>query len=158
MEQRKLVLVLDLDNTLLHAELFAVGSTLQPKADNPDQRPRMVQCEAHCPLMKAMRRRQLVETGGFHILDETKSLYHIWEPRLFSHRVKLRPFCAVFLQAAILTALAPCSDSQLTSSRLPAFVRLAEPQGLRPRVHARHVLASPPRAPKAVQSRRSFAS
>ena len=48
-----------------------------------------------------MRRRKLVETGGFHILDETKSLYHIWEPRFCSHRVKLPPFCAVFLQAAM---------------------------------------------------------
>ena len=51
--------------------------------------------------MKAMRKRKLVAEGGFHLLDKGKSLYHIWEPKLFSHRCKLRPFCAEFLRAAM---------------------------------------------------------
>ena len=101
MEQKKLVLVLDLDNTLLHSELFEVGRTFIPKSNKPDLRPQTVVCDKQCPLMRAWRKRKLVETGGFHLLDEGKSLYHIWEPRLFSHRVKLRPFCGVFLKAAM---------------------------------------------------------
>ena len=36
-----------------------------------------------------------------HVLDPLKSLYHIWETGLFSHRTKLRPFCAEFLKAAM---------------------------------------------------------
>ena len=36
-----------------------------------------------------------------HVIDPTKSLYHIWEEGLFSHRCKLRPFCALFLKAAM---------------------------------------------------------
>jgi hypothetical protein len=36
-----------------------------------------------------------------HVLDPLKSLYHIWESGLFSHRTKLRPFCAEFLKAAM---------------------------------------------------------
>ena len=36
-----------------------------------------------------------------HVLDQTKSMYHIWESGLFSHRVKLRPFCAEFLKLAM---------------------------------------------------------
>ena len=39
--------------------------------------------------------------GGIHVLDPLKSLYHIWETGLFSHRTKLRPFCAEFLKAAM---------------------------------------------------------
>ena len=31
MEQRKLVLVLDLDNTLLHSEVFEVGRLIPPR-------------------------------------------------------------------------------------------------------------------------------
>ena len=105
MEQKKLVLVLDLDNTLLHTENFEVGRTYPPKVDsNGVPRSRVgktVLCEVKCPLMRAFRKRKLVESGGFHVLDAAKSLYHMWEPRLFSVRVKLRPFCAVFLKAAM---------------------------------------------------------
>lgn len=101
MEQKKLVLVLDLDNTLLHSEVFEVGRTYHQRGDRPDSRPKMVVCEQTCPLMSAIRKRKMIEQGGIHILDESKSLYHIWEPRLFSHRVKLRPFCGIFLKAAM---------------------------------------------------------
>ena len=34
MENRKLVLVLDLDNTLLHTELFDVGCLVVPRSEN----------------------------------------------------------------------------------------------------------------------------
>ena len=101
MEQKKLVLVLDLDNTLLHSELFEVGRTFVPKGDRAGQRPKTIVCDKQCPIMRAMRKRKMVESGGFHLLDESKSLYHIWEPRLFSHRCKLRPFCGPFLKAAM---------------------------------------------------------
>ena len=104
MQQKKLVLVLDLDNTLLHSENFEVGRTFPPKVDSngaPMTRGKTVLCDVKCPLMRAVRKRKMVESGGFHILDEAKSLYHMWEPRLFSVRVKLRPFCAVFLKAAM---------------------------------------------------------
>ena len=109
MQQKKLVLVLDLDNTLLHSENFEVGRTFPPKVDcNGGGAPQIatkgktVLCDVKCPLMRALRKRsKMMESGGFHLLDEAKSLYHMWEPRLFSVRVKLRPFCAVFLKAAM---------------------------------------------------------
>lgn len=34
-------------------------------------------------------------------MDKAKSIYHIWEPGQFSHRCKLRPFCAEFLMKAM---------------------------------------------------------
>ena len=34
-------------------------------------------------------------------MSKAKSIYHIWEDGLFSHQVKLRPFCAEFLIAAM---------------------------------------------------------
>mmetsp|Transcript_823 Transcript_823/g.1242 ORF Transcript_823/g.1242 Transcript_823/m.1242 type:complete len:101 (+) Transcript_823:551-853(+) len=40
--------------------------------------------------------------GGIHVLEPAKSMYHIWEPDMFSHRCKLRPFCAEFLHYAML--------------------------------------------------------
>ena len=57
MEQKKLVLVLDLDNTLLHSELFEVGRTFMPRGDRPGQRPKTIVCDKLCPIMRAMRRR-----------------------------------------------------------------------------------------------------
>ncbi len=59
MENRKLVLVLDLDNTLLHTELFDVGCWVTPKSSNgQEQKPKMIMCLPGCPIMKAMSRRK----------------------------------------------------------------------------------------------------
>ena len=40
-------------------------------------------------------------TGGAHVIDRNKSIYHIWEPGQFTHKTKLRPFCAEFLMKAM---------------------------------------------------------
>ena len=97
-QQRKLVLVLDLDNTLLHSELFEVGRHIivpgQPHG-------KTITCHSNCPLMQAHYRRKMIRDGGIHQIDKSKSSYHIWEPRKFTHRVKLRPFCAEFLATAM---------------------------------------------------------
>ena len=45
MEQKKLVLVLDLDNTLLHSEMFDIGRIVQPRGDRPDQRSKTIVCD-----------------------------------------------------------------------------------------------------------------
>jgi hypothetical protein len=51
--------------------------------------------------MLSLKSRRHKANAGIHIVDETKSIYHIYEPRQWSHRVKLRPFCAEFLIAAM---------------------------------------------------------
>ena len=61
----------------------------------------MITCHPNCPVMQAHFRRRVVRHGGVHVMDPSKSLYHIWEPNKFTHRCKLRPFCAEFLTAAM---------------------------------------------------------
>ena len=74
---KRLVLVLDLDQTLLHSAELPVN-----------------------PQSSRGRRERL---GGWRVFDKLKSKYHISEfnPCPFSFMVKLRPFCAEFLIKAM---------------------------------------------------------
>ena len=76
MNDKKLVLVLDLDNTLMHSRDYRM-------------RPEMAK---HKLYSKAC---------GSKLIDADMSIYHIWAPRTFSFYVKLRPFCAEFLIEAM---------------------------------------------------------
>lgn len=76
MEAKRLVLVLDLDNTLLHSSEFRMKSEMA-------------------------RRPEYKKRENFAVYDAEKSKYHIWWPYQFSYIVKLRPFCAEFLMQAM---------------------------------------------------------
>lgn len=72
----KLVLVLDLDNTLLHSREY--------------------------PLSKEMARSRKFNKSGVQLQDPVKSRYHMWDPvNKFSYLVKLRPFVRFFLEQAL---------------------------------------------------------
>lgn len=71
---KKLVLVLDLDNTLLHSREF--------------------------PLTKEMARSKKFRQRGVCLYDSVKSRYHMWDYS-FSYLVKLRPFVRYFLEMAL---------------------------------------------------------
>ena len=71
-----MVLVLDLDNTLLHS------------------------CEQ--PMSKEMLRDKKYWQPGCEVQDADRSLYHIWCPQSrFSYRVKMRPFLREFMAACL---------------------------------------------------------
>ena len=72
MKSKKLVLVLDLDNTLLHSKEHPIYP-YQLKRDG---------------------------INGNKLVDKLKSKYHIWAPG-FSYLVKIRPFFREFIQQAM---------------------------------------------------------
>ena len=76
MKDEKLVLVLDLDNTLMHSKEYMM-------------KPEMA------------RHHTYRKSCGSKLIDEDRSIYQIWAPRTFSFYVKLRPFCAEFLIEAM---------------------------------------------------------
>jgi TFIIF-interacting CTD phosphatase-like protein len=70
MKAKKLVLVLDLDNTLLHANEF--------------------------PLSLKQKKNPHFRTPNLHCIDSNRYIYHIWTHQ-FSYQIKLRPFLHSFL-------------------------------------------------------------
>ena len=76
-QARRLVLVLDLDHTLLQASELPIN-------------------------FNSVRNRR-DRRGQVELIDKLKRKYRIieWHPRPFSYVVKLRPFCAEFLVQAL---------------------------------------------------------
>ena len=74
MKSKKLVLVLDLDNTLIHSKEF--------------------------PLTKEASKHRKYRMPGIQLMDPVKHVYHIWAPG-FSYSCKMRPFLNEFISEAL---------------------------------------------------------
>ena len=94
MKNEKLVLVLDLDNTLMHSREYMM-------------KPEMA------------RHHTYRKSCGSKLIDEDRSIYHIWAPRTFSFYVKLRPFCAEFLIEAMVRVITRKAASCIELRRRP---------------------------------------
>lgn len=76
LQAEKLVLVLDLDNTLIHCTPFRITTEM-------------------------VKRNRCFRETGISVFDSLKGKYHMWQPGQYSYLIKVRPFCADFLLSAI---------------------------------------------------------
>ena len=98
MKDAKLVLVLDLDNTLLHTTEFIPVTSTNPNGGGGGKH--VFHCAKDCKFVQAFLHKHPIGSG-MHLFDPHKRIYHVWEGTRCSFLVKLRPFCGEFLRIAM---------------------------------------------------------